>query len=229
MTRGEWRFQARVGVKPKGIGRRGLFSAANGTGPPWLRWRPFEFLTHPLHVFWRLLCMLFPQALRFSVFAAISAFPLAAMMGQTRSPQPSAGCPAQPNTLRAMRGCYRPLLVFAPSLDNPQLVEEFNQLKAHALEIKSRSVLYVPIVPEGHNQPIPGSKVPTARLSEDELAAMRHHFKVEPPDFLVILIGKDGEEKLSNKTPVPVDQIERLIDSMPNRKSEMRPEPPGEE
>jgi Domain of unknown function (DUF4174) len=173
--------------------------------------------------------MPFPPALRFSVFAVISAFSLAGMSGQTRSPQPSAGCPAQPNTLRAMRGCYRPLLVFAPSLDNPQLVQEFNQLKAHAIELKSRSVLYVPIVPEGHNQPIPGSKMPTARLSEDELAAMRHRFKVEPPDFLVILIGKDGEEKLSNTAPVPVDEMERLIDSMSMRKSEMRQEPPGEE
>lgn len=173
--------------------------------------------------------MPFPLALRFSVFAVISAFSLAAMSEQTRSPQPSAGCPAQPNTLRAMRGCYRPLLVFAPSLDNPQLVQEFNQLKAHAIELKNRSVLYVPIVPEGHNQPIPGSKVPTARLSEDELAAMRHRFKVEPPEFLVILIGKDGEEKLSNTAPVPVDEMERLIDSMSVRKSEMRPEPPGEE
>jgi hypothetical protein len=144
---------------------------------------------------------------------------LAAMTGQTQSQQPSAGCPAQPNTLLAMRGCYRPLLVFAPSLDHPQLVEQFNQLKAHALELKSRSVLYVPIVPEGHNQPIPGSKVPTARLSEDELAAMRHRFKVEQADFLVILIGKDGIEKLSNKNPVPVDQLERLIDSMPMHKS----------
>ena len=173
--------------------------------------------------------MPFPLALRVPVYAVIAAFSLAAMNGQTRSPQPSAGCPAQPNTLRAMRGCYRPLLVFAPSLDNPQLVQEFNQLKAHAIELKSRSVLYVPIVPEGHNQPIPGSKVPTARLSEDELAAMRHRFKVQPPEFLVILIGKDGEEKLSNTAPVPVDEMERLIDSMSMRKSEMRPEPPGEE
>jgi hypothetical protein len=170
-----------------------------------------------------------PPGLRFSVFVVISAFFSAAMIGQTRSPQPGAGCPAQPNTLRAMRGCYRALLVFAPSLDNPQLVQEFDQLKAHAIELKSRSVLYVPIVPEGHNQPIPGSKVPTARLSEDELAAMRHRFKVEQADFLVILIGKDGEEKLNNKAPVPVDQLERLIDSMPMRKGEMRPEPQGEE
>ncbi len=58
---------------------------------------------------------------------------------------------------------------------------------------------------------------------------MRHRFKVEPAEFLVILIGKDGGEKLSSKTPVPVDQLERLIDSMPMRKSEMQPEPQGEE
>ena len=171
--------------------------------------------------------MHFPPALRFSVFALLSSFSLAAMNGQVPKEQPSAECPAQPNTLRAMRGCYRPLLVFAPALDQPQLVEEFNQLKVHATELKIRNLLYVPIVPEGHNQPIPGSKVPTARLSEDELAAMRHRFKVEPAEFLVILIGKDGAEKLSSKTPIPVDELERVIDSMSMRKSEKQPEPPG--
>lgn len=166
-----------------------------------------------------------PLALRFSVFA----LSFAAMIGQVPKEQPSAGCPPQPNTLRAMRECYRALLVFAPALDNPQLVQQFNELKAHATELKSRSVLYVPIVPEGHNQPIPGSKVPTVRLSEDELAAMRHRFKVEPAEFLVILIGKDGGEKLNSRTPVTMVQLERLIDSMPMRKSEMQPEPQGEE
>ncbi len=168
-------------------------------------------------------------ALRFSVFALLSSLCLATMTGQTRNAQPSAGCPAQPNTLRAMRDCYRPLLVFAPAMDDPQLVEQFNQLKAHATELRSRDLLYVPIVPEGHNQPIPGSRVHTASLSEDELAAMRHHFKVEPAEFLVILIGKDGGEKLNSRTPVAVDQLKQLIDSMPMRKSEMQPEPQGEE
>ena len=164
-----------------------------------------------------------PPALRFSVFA----LSFAAMIGQVPKDQPSAGCPAQPNTLRAMLNCYRPLLVFAPALDTPQLVQQFNELKAHASELKTRSVLYVPIVPEGHNQPIPGSKVPTVRLSEDELAAMRHRFKVEPAEFLVILIGKDGGEKLNSRTPVTAAQLERLIDSMPMRKSEMQREPQG--
>jgi hypothetical protein len=188
---------------------------------------PFRFLTHPSRIFSSLLSMHLPPALRFSVFALLSSVSLPAMTGQVPKEQPSAGCPAQPNTLRAMRGCYRPLLVFAPALDQPQLVEEFNQLKVHATEVKMRNLLYVPIVPEGHNQPIPGSKVPTARLSEDELAAMRHRFKVEPAEFLVILIGKDGAEKLSSKTPIPVDELERVIDSMSMRKSEKQPEPPG--
>jgi hypothetical protein len=167
------------------------------------------------------------RAFSFSVFALASC---ATMMGQAQnSEQPTAACPAQPNTLRAMRDCYRPLLVFAPALDNPLLVEEFNQLKAHAAELKSRNLLYVPIVPEGHNQPIPGSRVPTARLSEDELAAMRHRFKVESADFLVILIGKDGGEKLSSSTPVPVDKLEQTIDSMARHKSEIQKEPQGKD
>jgi hypothetical protein len=45
----------------------------------------------------------------------------------------------------------------------------------------------------------------------------------------VILIGKDGEEKLNSRTPVTVDQLEKLIDSMPMRKREMQPEPQGEQ
>jgi hypothetical protein len=149
-------------------------------------------------------------------------------VAQNRREQPTGACPAQPATLRSMRDCYRPLLVFAPALDNPQMVEQLNQLKLNIGDVKSRAMLYVPIVPEGHNQPIPGSKVPTARLSEDELAAVRLHFKVEQADFLVVLLGKDGGEKLNSPTPVTMDRIRRLIDSMPMRKSETKQQTPGE-
>ena len=170
-----------------------------------------------------------PLVLRFSVLVLLSSLSFAGMSGQTRNSQPTAACPTQPATLLAMRGCYRPVLVFAPALDNPQLLEQFNQLKSQPAEFRSRAMLYVPIVPEGHNQPIPGSKIPTARFSEDELAAMRHRFKVEPADFLVVLIGKDGGEKLNSRIPVPMDQLKRLIDSMPARKIEMGQVPQGEE
>jgi hypothetical protein len=56
---------------------------------------------------------------------------------------------------------------------------------------------------------------------------MRHRFKVEPAEFLVILIGKDGAEKLSSKTPIPADELERLIDSMSMHKTEKQREPQG--
>jgi hypothetical protein len=146
--------------------------------------------------------------------------------GQTRREQPTAACPAQPATLGAMRGCYRALLVFAPALDHPQMVDQFSQLKPNAVEMRSRKLLYVPIVPEGHNQPIPSTRVPTARLSEDELAAMRHRFKVEDGDFLVVLIGEDGGQKLSSQTPVTMDRLNQLIDSMPMRQKETQQEAP---
>jgi hypothetical protein len=121
-----------------------------------------------------------------------------------------------------MRNCYRPLLVFAPAMNDPQLLQEFSQLKAQAADLKTRDVIYVPVVPEGHNQPIPKSALHTASLSEDELAAVRHHFNVEANDFLVILVGKDGGEKLTSHTPVPVRQLDQTIDSMPMRKHEMK-------
>jgi hypothetical protein len=169
-----------------------------------------------------------PLALRVSVFALFAS--VSAAFGQTGSQQqqPTAACPAQPSTLRAMRNCYRPLLVFAPAMDDPQMVAEFDQLKSHIPDLKSRQLLYVPIVPEGHNQPIPGSRVHTASLSEDELAAVRDHFKVEANEFLVILIGKDGGEKLNSPKPVTFDQLKQLIDSMPMRKSETKRDQPGD-
>ena len=159
---------------------------------------------------------------RLPVTALLSILSLAAMTAQTRKEQPTAACPAQPSTLRAMRDCYRPLLVFAPSLDNPQLKAQFSQLQGHTPDLKSREILYVPIVPEGHNQPIPASHIPTARLSEDELAAAHQHFQVENGSFLVVLLGKDGGIKLKSRTPVSVDQLKRLIDSMPMRQGEMK-------
>ncbi len=173
--------------------------------------------------------MRLPLALRFGVLALLLSAWVGMLAGQTRKEQPTAACPAHPSTLRAMRSCYRPLLVFAPSLADPQQVEQFNQLKSHVTEFKSRAMLYVPIVPEGHNQPIPPSRVPTASLSEDELAAVRHRFKVEANDFLVILIGKDGGEKLNSRTPVAADKLMQLIDSMPMRKQETQLDPQGDE
>lgn len=41
-------------------------------------------------------------------------------------------------------------------------------------------------------------------------------------DFEVLLIGKDGTEKLRSTTPVKLETLFDLIDTMPMRKAEMR-------
>ena len=161
-------------------------------------------------------------ASRLSVLLLLSSAAYGQIPGRGQREQPTAACSEQPSTVRAMRNCYRPLLVFAPALDNPQIVAQFNQLKGHGAELKARSVLYVPIVPEGHNQPILSTRIPTGRLSEDDLAATRLRFQVQPGQFLVVLIGKDGGEKLTSPTPVSLEHLLHLVDSMPMRKEEQK-------
>ena len=58
--------------------------------------------------------------------------------------------------------------------------------------------------------------------ASDTAAALRHRFKVDPHAFAVILIGKDGGEKLRSAEPLPAERLFATIDAMPMRKDEMR-------
>lgn len=40
--------------------------------------------------------------------------------------------------------------------------------------------------------------------------------------FMIVLLGKDGEEKLRSKTPVSIQSLFEIIDAMPMRKREIR-------
>ena len=46
-------------------------------------------------------------------------------------------------------------------------------------------------------------------------------YDVEPNKFTLLLIGKDGGEKLRSTKPVKTEAIFKLIDSMPMRQAEM--------
>ncbi|WP_312795937.1 DUF4174 domain-containing protein [Tianweitania sp.] len=53
--------------------------------------------------------------------------------------------------------------------------------------------------------------------------ALRRRFRVDDQDrFTVILLGKDGQEKLRDSKPVTSDALFELIDSMPMRQREAR-------
>ncbi len=67
-------------------------------------------------------------------------------------------------------------------------------------------------------------------LTDRDLVIYTHHegstfhkkYDIKPDQFAIILIGKDGGEKLRSFTVVQSKTLFALIDSMPMRKAEMR-------
>ncbi len=130
-------------------------------------------------------------------------------------------CAVRPTTLAQMRGCYRPLLVFAASANDPRLAKQRDALDRSADDMMDRNVLLVPVVVSGKGLQTP-LDAPYAVLSAQESAVARRRFGVTPGSFKVVLLGEDGGAKLSSGALVPVDRLNGLIDSMPTRKLEMQ-------
>lgn len=123
--------------------------------------------------------------------------------------------PPSPTTLAAMRDQYRPLLVFAATPDDPALLAQFHMLKDDAPGLNERQVLLIAIP---YNNPSPSQ----VSLTPADANAARRRFHVAPTDFTVLLLGKDGGEKLRSAKPVSFSRLRDTIDSMPMRQEEMR-------
>ncbi len=129
--------------------------------------------------------------------------------------QAHAGCSAKPQTLAAMRGCYRPLVVLARSGEDARVREQQRLLDAAADDLRDRNVLYIP----GWQ---PTLDAPYTVLPPAELDGLRKQFHASSDDFLVLLLGEDGGAKLQSRKPITADRLNSLIDAMPTRKLEMR-------
>jgi hypothetical protein len=122
-------------------------------------------------------------------------------------------------SLDAFKDHSRPLLVFyrRPEPGRKEafalLTMQLSMLQAHAKELKERDVPMV-LIPAR-----PGDAL---HFTQDDEAALRRRFAVGADDFTVVLIGKDGEEKLRSHTPVTIERLTALIDSMPMRQQEVR-------
>ncbi len=121
--------------------------------------------------------------------------------------QPDTGSSAE--RLAAMRGKFRPLLIFYPQTQDARsiaaaLQSQLNLLRTHELDLKERDVV-VMLVPEGlsgHD-----AKLPQGRNVWEQ-------FGVAPKEFTVLLVGKDGGEKFRSHAPVTIEKLDALIDMM---------------
>jgi hypothetical protein len=132
--------------------------------------------------------------------------------------------PVQP-TLASLRHDYRPLLIFAASYDR-NVQQQLQLLAKRGQDLQSRQILVVPFLLHEEKNGRPWNGVLSDRdmieLAPVESASARRRFRIGQDDFTVILLGKDGGEKLRSDTPVTMETLTKLIDSMPMRQKEVR-------
>ena len=129
---------------------------------------------------------------------------------------------AQPDglvTLTELHHTARPLLIFAARPDDPLLEIQLRNLQEHAADAADRDIVAVAI-------PFASPAPTAAHLSATEATDVRRRFKIAPADFAVILIGKDGGEKLRSHKPFTMHELAETIDAMPMRQDELRRSPP---
>jgi hypothetical protein len=130
-------------------------------------------------------------------------------------------CPAHPATLEEMRDCYRPLLIFAPDSGDALLTHQLAELAGHAAELNERNILVVINIADRQQlQTTELQTFPATQLGPDESRKLRDRFKVSDGSFAVVLVGKDGGEKMRSQKLVTVENLNHRIDAMPMRRAE---------
>jgi len=133
---------------------------------------------------------------------------------------PSSLAPSSPTartttSLTALRDNSRPLLIFAPKANDFQLKIQLHYLLANPSAVTQRDIIAIAI-------PITGVAPTHITLTSADAQSARQRFGVAPEDFLVILLGKDGGEKIRSNRPVTLEMLTEIIDAMPMRQDEMK-------
>ncbi len=118
------------------------------------------------------------------------------------------------SSLDSLRDRARPLLLFAPRPNDPQLRIQLRNLQHAAPAVTERDIIPIAI--------LAGTPSPTeVTLTTNAAAALRRTLHIPIQGFTVILIGKDGGEKLRSARPISIQHLLDTIDAMPMRKDEM--------
>ena len=105
----------------------------------------------------------------------------------------------------------RLLLVFAPSENNAEYQQQMQLFQGQKSNFAERNLLIIELLTEG-----------TSSVDVQEVTKIRERFNVNPKEFRVVLVGKDGTAKRQEESPVSPQSIFETIDAMPMRRQEMR-------
>ena len=131
--------------------------------------------------------------------------------------------PAQAMAMAAELSDYlwqsRPLLVFAPSEGDPRLDETMRRIEASRCDFVNRDMVLGRIVTEGTST-LDGDVVDTTQAQR-----LASEFGIGASGFSVVLIGKDGGEKLRVNDVPDLQTVYAVIDGMPMRGRETSADP----
>ncbi|CAA2107528.1 hypothetical protein MBUL_04205 [Methylobacterium bullatum] len=107
--------------------------------------------------------------------------------------------------LAAHRWKSRVLVIVAPEDGDPRIEAQRREARASRADYAERDLILVEAI---------GTGVEADRI--------RHRFGIGAGDFRVVLVGKDGEAKLTEAAPIPAARLFSTIDAMPMRREERR-------
>ncbi|MDG5486062.1 DUF4174 domain-containing protein [Mycolicibacterium gadium] len=113
----------------------------------------------------------------------------------------------------------RPLLVFAPTDRDPRLVETLSRIESSRCDFGDRDMVLGLMVNEG------SSTLDGQEVNPDEAQRLRDQYAIGESAFSVLLIGKDGGQKLRVDEVPDLSAIYDLIDGMPMRSRETSANP----
>jgi hypothetical protein len=118
-------------------------------------------------------------------------------------------------TLKYYQWKQRVLLVFTPDATQPLLQQQLNEINQDKTGYSERDLvvirIYATTMEIGEEKPGVSSAV---------VQQLRTEFQVDADAFCVILLGKDGGEKLRSTKVIPTRKLFDVIDAMPMRKNE---------
>lgn len=109
----------------------------------------------------------------------------------------------------------RLLLIFAPSLQSDEYQNQLLELKGEGDGLHDRDMKIFYMLEKGT------SKVDQETLIVNNKEQLRDMFNVVNGEFTVILIGKDGSEKLRSNSVLKMQKLFTVIDAMPMRQQEI--------
>ena len=122
----------------------------------------------------------------------------------------------QPLNLKDYRWKNRLILLFAETMKSSEYKEQLQLLKDQLDGLEERDLMVFSFFANKSGDANGNS------LLRQDVEKIRKEYNVKSSDQLLILIGKDGGEKLRAPLPTEINKVYGLIDRMPMRRQEMR-------